>query len=85
MKNSYFSLAKQLYGCIIYNMSKDIEQKLREAILKSKMSRYKISQLSGVGEAQLSLFVNGKRTLTLTSAAKIAEVLGLDLKTKRGK
>jgi len=66
-------------------MSKDIEQKLREAILKSKMSRYKISQLSGVGEAQLSLFVNSKRTLTLTSAAKVAEVLGLDLKMKRGK
>jgi len=66
-------------------MSKDIEQKLREAIIKSKMSRYKISQLSGVGEPQLSLFVNGKRTLTLTSAAKVAEVLGLDLKMKRGK
>lgn len=60
-------------------MSKDIEKKLREAILKSKMSRYKISQLSGVGEAQLSLFVNGKRTLTLTSAAKVAKALGLEL------
>lgn len=74
-----------MYGRIIYNMSKDIEQKLREAIIKSKMSRYKISQLSGVGEAQLSLFVNGKRTLTLTSAGKVAEVLGLDLKPKKKK
>ncbi len=61
-------------------MSKDIEKKLREAIIKSKISRYKISQLSGIGEAQLSLFVNSKRTLTLTSAAKVAKVLGLDLK-----
>jgi len=66
-------------------MSKDIEQKLREAIVKSKMSRYKISQLSGVGEAQLSLFVNGKRTLTLTSAAKVAKVLGLELVVRKGK
>jgi len=66
-------------------MSKDIEQKLREAIIKSKMSRYKISQLSGVGEAQLSLFVNGKRTLTLTSAAKVAKALGLELKPKKKK
>jgi transcriptional regulator with XRE-family HTH domain len=64
-------------------MSKDIEQKLRKAIFNSKMSRYKISQLSGVGESQLSLFVNGKRTLTLTSAAKVADVLGLDLKPKK--
>ena len=64
-------------------MGKDVEQKLREAIVKSKMSRYKISQLSGVGEAQLSLFVNGKRTLTLNSAAKVAKVLGLELKPKK--
>jgi plasmid maintenance system antidote protein VapI len=60
-------------------MGKDIEQKLREAIVKSRMSRYKISQLSGVSEGQLSLFVNGKRTLTLPAAARLAKVLGLDL------
>lgn len=64
-------------------MSKDIEQKLREAIIRSKMSRYRISQLSGVGEAQLSLFVNGKRSLTLPVAAKLAKVLGLELVAKR--
>jgi len=68
-----------------FGMSKDIEKKLREAIIRSKMSRYRISQLSGVAEAQLSLFVNGKRTLTLTSAAKVAEVLGLDLKAKKAR
>jgi plasmid maintenance system antidote protein VapI len=61
----------------------NIEEKLRKAILSSEMSRYRISQLSGVGEAQLSLFVNRKRTLTLTSAAKVAKVLGLDLKPIR--
>lgn len=66
-------------------MSKDIEKKLRDAIINSKMSRYKISQLSGTGEAQLSLFVNGKRTLTLTSAAKVAKVLGLELNPKKKK
>ncbi|MHC4146053.1 MAG: helix-turn-helix domain-containing protein [Planctomycetota bacterium] len=60
-------------------MSKDIEQKLREAIVKSKMTRYKISQLSGVSEAQLSLFVNKKRTLTLPAAAKLAKVLRLEM------
>lgn len=69
--------------CIIYNMSKDIEMKLREAIIKSKMSRYRISQLSGVSEGQLSLFVNGKRSLTLPAAAKLAKVLGLELKPKK--
>jgi len=66
-------------------MSKDIEQKLREAIIRSELSRYRISKLSGVGEAQLSLFVNGKRTLTLPIAAKIADVLGFELLQKKSK
>ncbi len=58
----------------------DIEIKLKQAIINSDFSRYRISQLSGVSEAQLSLFVNNKRTLTLTSAAKVAEALKLELK-----
>jgi transcriptional regulator with XRE-family HTH domain len=66
-------------------MSKDIEKKLREAIIKSKMSRYKIAKESGIGEASLSLFVNRKRTLTLDSAAKVAGVLGLELMPKKPK
>ena len=64
-------------------MSKDIEQKLRDAIINSKMSRYKISQESGVSEAQLSLFVNSKRTLTLPAAAKLAKVLDLELRSRK--
>ena len=64
-------------------MSKDIEKRLREAIIKSKMSRYRIAKESGIGEASLSLFVNQKRTLTLDSAAKIASVLGLELMPKK--
>ena len=83
IEKTNFSLAKYIWLCIICVMSKskkeNIEDKLRRAILDSKISRYKISQLSGVGEAQLSLFVNRKRTLTLTSAAKVAEALGLEL------
>lgn len=66
-------------------MSKDIEAKLREAIIKSELSRYRISKLSGVGEAQLSLFVNGKRTLTLPAAAKLANVLGLEFIQKKSR
>ena len=60
---------------------KDIDTQLREAIEGSEMSRYKISQVSGISEASLSLFVNRKRTLTLESAAKVAEVLKLELKS----
>lgn len=63
----------------------DIESQLRKAIIESPMSRYKIAGKSKVGEAQLSLFVNHKRTLTLASAAKVADVLGLELMPKEPK
>ncbi|MGH2271270.1 hypothetical protein ACQ9LF_05670 [Anaerohalosphaeraceae bacterium U12dextr] len=61
-------------------VNKDIEGQLRLAILESPMSRYRISQLSGVADSALCYFVNGQRTLNLTSAARVAEVLGLELK-----
>jgi len=73
-------------ACIIRCVKKaepNIEERLRQAILDSDMSRYRISQLSGVADSQLCFFVNGKRTMTLTSAAKVAKVLGLDLKPVR--
>lgn len=57
----------------------DIETQLKRSILNSKMSRYQIARLSGVAEAQLSYFVNNKRTLTLPVASKLAKTLGLEL------
>ena len=67
----------------------NIEEQFRRAILESDMSRYRLCKLSGVTNSQLSLFVHGKRSLTLTSAAKVAQVLGLELiqkkKTKKAK
>ena len=62
---------------------KDIEEQLRQAIIDSDLSRYRISQLTGVADSALCYFVNGQRTLTLTSAARVAEVLGLELKPAR--
>ncbi len=61
----------------------NIEEQLREAIAESGLSNYQISDDSGVSTAQLSLFVNKKRTLTLTAAAKIAEALGMELKKQK--
>jgi plasmid maintenance system antidote protein VapI len=61
--------------------TKDIEIQLREAILGSGMSCYEIAKRAGVTNSQLSLFINNQRSLTLTSAAKIARVLGLELRS----
>jgi transcriptional regulator with XRE-family HTH domain len=63
----------------------DIEQRLKRAVLESGLSRYRIAEISGISEAQLSYFVNGKRSLTLPTAAKLAEVLGLELRPKKHK
>ena len=54
---------------------------MRKAILAGEMSRYRLAKVAGVSEAALSLFVNHHRTLTLTSAAKVAKALGLALRT----
>jgi transcriptional regulator with XRE-family HTH domain len=65
---------------------KDIEVQLRDAIQGSGMSRYEIAKRAGVTNSQLSLFLSGQRSLTLTSAAKIARVLGLELRpVKKGR
>lgn len=64
-----------------------MEKQLKRALISSTMSRYEIAKRSGLSEAQLSYFVNGKRSLTLPAAAKLAKVLGLELteKKKKGK
>ena len=65
---------------------KDIEMQLREAIRSSGMTCYEIAKRAGVTNSQLSLFLSGQRSLTLTSAAKIARVLGLELRrVKKGR
>ena len=63
----------------------DIEEQLRQAILNSGMSRYRLSQLSGVANPVLSHFVNKHRSLTLTTAAKLAKTLGLSLRPEKKK
>lgn len=53
---------------------------LRTAILNSDLSRYEIARRADVSESALSYFVNGQRSITLDTAAKVANVLGLQLK-----
>lgn len=68
---------------IIMPMSKyiDIEKQLKNALHDSSMSRAEVVRKSRgkLSEAQLSYFVNGKRSLTLPSAAILAKILGMEL------
>jgi plasmid maintenance system antidote protein VapI len=39
--------------------------------------------MTGVPESVLCTFVNGKRSITMTTAAKLAKALELELRSKR--
>jgi transcriptional regulator with XRE-family HTH domain len=56
-----------------------ISEQLKAAILAASESRYRIAQETGVTEAALSRFVNGKRLLDLSSVDKLASYLRLEL------
>ena len=64
---------------------KSIEKQLKQAMIDSNMIRAEIVRKSKYQllESQLSYFVNDKRSLTLPAAAKLAKVLGLELRPER--
>jgi antitoxin component HigA of HigAB toxin-antitoxin module len=63
-----------------------LEAPLRQAMAESGRSQRQLAALAGVDPAQVSYFMQGKRSLTLRSAEKIAAVLGLELvQTKKAR
>ena len=61
----------------------NIEERLRQAIVAAGVSRYRLSAMSGVSDGVLSHFVNRQRSITMTTAAKIADALDLELMPKK--
>ena len=66
-----------------HSRERDIESQLKQAILNSGMTRYRLSKITGVPASVLCTFVNGKRSITIGTAAKIAKALELELNSKR--
>ena len=64
---------------------KPISHQLIDAIESSSMTRYRISQETGISEGQLSRFVHGQANLSLTSIDLLGEVLELEVKSRRKK
>lgn len=58
---------------------KDLAETLRHAILTSGKSHYELEHASGVGMPTIGRFVRRQRTLTIETAAKLADALGLVL------
>jgi DNA-binding phage protein len=59
---------------------KALSDQLREAVRRCGKSRYRISQETGITQAQLSRFVNGHADLALATIDKLIECLGLKIK-----
>jgi plasmid maintenance system antidote protein VapI len=55
---------------------------LRAAVTDSGASLYRLSADTGIGQDQLSRFVRSDRSLSLKTAAKLAESLGYTLVKK---
>jgi len=56
-----------------------ISEQLRERIATSQLSPYELAEASGVDRSVLSRFLTGKRSLTLDTVDKLADVLKLRL------
>ena len=59
--------------------AKTISEQLREAIAKSGLSPYELAEASGVDRSVLSRFLNGRRSITLETLDRLADVLKLRL------
>jgi plasmid maintenance system antidote protein VapI len=66
-----------------------LSDQVRQVIETSGKTRYVISKETGIGQDTLSLFVNGKRGLSMEVLDKLGEYLGLrvvaDMPDKRAK
>ena len=60
-----------------------LAEQLKAAIGKSGLSVYRLAKQAGVPQPVLWRFVKGQRDLTLSTASKVARVLGLELRPKR--
>jgi len=61
----------------------DIEGQLREAVRKAPMSLNELAAACGVDKGILSRFLRGERSITLTTAARVATILGVELRPRR--
>ena len=61
----------------------DIETQLRQALSESPLSLNQLSARCGIDVGILSRFLRAERTMTLPTAARLAKVLGLELRAMK--
>ena len=73
---------------IVEEMSKkkpstDLGEQLRAAFYASGLSRFELSRRAGMSYAIVHRFMGGDRTITLDTATRLCDVLGMELRPKR--
>jgi len=61
-----------------------VSDRLRQAVERSELTRYKLSQLSGISQSVLSRFVGGAG-LNSDNLDRLAEVLEMELRFRESK
>ncbi len=64
-------------------MEIDLDEQLRTAVRQAGLSTYGLAKQAGIDRAIAVRFMNADRTLTLTTASKIATLLRLELRPVR--
>lgn len=60
-----------------------ISEQLKGLIAEGELSRYRIAKETGISQATLSGFVNGKRSLSLANIDKIGELFDLEVAPRK--
>ena len=63
----------------------DLAREIRKAIRESGLTPYRVATDADVDRSIMTRFVNGERGLTLDTASRICDVLGLELRPTRPK
>ena len=61
----------------------DLGKQLRTAFADSGLSRFELARRAGLSYAVIHRWVSGERDITLRTASKLADVLGVELRAKR--
>lgn len=56
-----------------------LADQLKQFAIESGHSQRELARLTGINQGQLNLFFNGKKSISLEAAGRLANVLGLKL------
>jgi hypothetical protein len=68
---------------IMSRKSRDLADQIRREIKRQGFSGYRLAKASGVSQGVVCRFINGRRDIGLSTASKLAKVLGLELIPKK--